>query len=333
MAVTIRDVAREANVATSTVSRVLSNNPKISDETKKRVQEAIDKLNYRPNAIARGLANNKTRILGVVLPNEAQDLFGNPFFLQAMKGMSLYAQSKDYYITYAFSKDDESEKKYIMDFTNSKLVDGVCLLRAKDNDEMIAYLKEINFPFVVIGRPEDTDDVLWVDNDNFQAMYSLVNKLVHKGHKDIGLIYAKEHWNVSKDRLKGYEVACEMNGININKDIMAGGEAFSEKSGYEAMQTILKGNKVSAIIATDDLLAFGAMKVMEEKSINDIAIVGFNNIPLDELRTPRLASVDINPTNLGYYATKLLIDKLENNESEKKHYIVETHLIERESMR
>lgn len=333
MAVTIKDVAREANVATSTVSRVLSNNAKISDKTKKKVQEAIEKLNYRPNAIARGLANNKTRILGVVLPNEAQDLFANPFFLQAMKGMSLYAQSKDYYITYAFSKDEESEKKYIMDFTNSKLVDGICLLRAKDNDEMISYLKGIDFPFVVIGRPEDTDGVLWVDNDNFQAMYSLVNKLVSKGHKDIGLVYAKKDWNVSKDRLKGYEVACEMNGININRNIMACGEEYSEKSGYEVMKGILKENKLSAVIATDDLLAFGAIRALEEKELNDIAIVGFNNIPLDEFKNPKLASVDINPSDLGYYATKLLIDKLENTENETKHYIVETELIERESFR
>ena len=111
--ITIKDVAKEAGVATSTVSRVLSDNPRISDETKERVHEAVRKLNYKPNPIARSLANNKTRILGVVLPSEADDLLTNPFFINAMKGMSLYAQSKNYYITYAFSKIDETETESI----------------------------------------------------------------------------------------------------------------------------------------------------------------------------------------------------------------------------
>ncbi|MDZ4975781.1 LacI family DNA-binding transcriptional regulator, partial [Clostridium perfringens] len=101
MKVTIKDVAKEANVATSTVSRVLSNSDKISDKTKEKVNEAIKKLNYTPNIIARGLANNRTRILAVILPKEAEDIFSNPFFVQAMKGMSIYAQKENYYIMYA----------------------------------------------------------------------------------------------------------------------------------------------------------------------------------------------------------------------------------------
>lgn len=169
--VTIKDVAKEAGVATSTVSRVLSNNPKISDETKERVNEAIKKLNYKPNAIARSLANNKTRILGVVVPSEADDLLMNPFFINAMKGMSVYAQSKSYYITYAFSKDENSELDIMKEITNANLIEGVILLRVKEDDKSIKYLKNINFPFVAIGRPEEIDDVLWVDNDNFHAMY------------------------------------------------------------------------------------------------------------------------------------------------------------------
>ena len=144
--VTIKDVAKEAGVATSTVSRVLSNNPKISDETKERVNEAIKKLNYKPNAIARSLANNKTRILGVVVPSEADDLLMNPFFINAMKGMSVYAQSKSYYITYAFSKDENSELDIMKEITNANLIEGVILLRVKEDDKSIKYLKNINFP-------------------------------------------------------------------------------------------------------------------------------------------------------------------------------------------
>lgn len=333
MKVTIKDVAREARVSPSTVSRVLSNNPRISDETKEKVYKVIKKLNYKPNEIARGLAKSKTRILGVILPDEAENLLSNPFFIQAMKGISKYAQKKNYYITYAFSKDEKSEIKYIKDLTHGGLIEGICILRAKQNHKGIEYLKNINFPFVVIGRLEETEGILWVDNDNFNAMYTLVNKLINKGHKEIAIIGSKKEWNVSKDRLKGYTLALEMNGIKISENLIAYGNEFNEEEGYYKMKEILKKTLPTAVVAMDDLLAIGAMKALREDKIDTVSIAGFNNIPLDEFQRPKLASVDINATKLGYYATKLLIDKIENVKEYKEHYIVETTFVERESFK
>ena len=149
MKVTIKDVAKEANVATSTVSRVLSNSPKISEKTKEKVHEAIKKLNYKPNAIARSLANNKTRILGVVLPEDADDILNNPFFINAMKGMSMYAQKKNYYITYKFSKTQQIERKHLKDIINSNLVDKGIL--AKNFDYVLNISIIYTLAYVVKG--------------------------------------------------------------------------------------------------------------------------------------------------------------------------------------
>lgn len=331
--VTIKDVAKEAGVATSTVSRVLSNNPKISDETKERVNEAIKKLNYKPNAIARSLANNKTRILGVVVPSEADDLLMNPFFINAMKGMSVYAQSKNYYITYAFSKEGKCESEVIKEITNANLIEGIILLRVNENDKSIKYLKDINFPFVAIGRPEETDDILWVDNDNFQAMYNVVNKIIQKGHKKIGFIGAMGTLNMSRDRLKGYKMALEVNGIGYNQDLVIHKDLFNEESGYSGANKILEDKEVSAIVATDDLMAFGVNKLLNEKELNHIGLVGFNNIQLAQYQNPPLSSVHINADKLGYNAAKLLIEKLEETETNNTHYIVNTEFIERESFK
>ena len=331
--VTIKDVAKEAGVATSTVSRVLSNNPKISDETKERVNEAIKKLNYKPNAIARSLANNKTRILGVVVPSEADDLLMNPFFINAMKGMSVYAQSKSYYITYAFSKDENSELDIMKEITNANLIEGVILLRVKEDDKSIKYLKNINFPFVAIGRPEEIDDVLWVDNDNFHAMYIVVNKIIHKGHKKIGFIGAIENLNMSRDRLEGYKMALEVNGINYDDNLVIHTNLFNEDAGYDAANKLLENNNVSAIVATDDLMAFGVRKLLNEKEMNGISLVGFNDIQLAQYQNPPLASVNINADKLGYNAAKLLIEKLEEINTKNTHYIVNTEFIERESFK
>ncbi|NFA41570.1 LacI family transcriptional regulator [Clostridium botulinum] len=332
MKVTIKEVAREANVSTSTVSRVLSDSSQISEETKSKVREAVKKLKYKPNAIARSLANNKTRIIGVILPNEAQDLLTNPFFIQAMKGMSVYAQSNNYYITYAFSKDEAHEAHYVKDFINSNLVDGICLLRAKSDDNNITYLKKTGFPFVIIGRPEETEGILWVDNDNFKATYDLVNDLVKHGKKKIAFLGAKKEWNLTKDRVNGFKVSCQMNGINIKDQDIIIKEEFTEQEGIEATNELLKLGIPDAIIAEDDMLAFGSLKVFKEKNLKDISIIGFNNTQLAEFQNPPLASVDINAYELGYYASKILIDSLENNNN-VDHYIIDTKLIIRDSIK
>ncbi|GAB6168726.1 LacI family DNA-binding transcriptional regulator [Clostridium carnis] len=333
MKVTIKDVAKEANVAPSTVSRVLSNSHKISEETKIRVNEAIKKLNYTPNIIARGLANNKTRILAVVLPEEAEDIFSNPFFVQAMKGISISAQSENYYIMYAFKDSGKNEDDlWTKKFIDSNLVDGICLLTSKENDDCINYLKDTNCPFVVIGRPEEIDGVLWVDNDNFQAMYNLVHILIDKGHKEIAFIGAKENLNVSKDRLNGYIQALASRGIKLNNNFLLEMKDFTQKEGYIATKNIFEKDSPTAIVTTDDLLAFGVQEALNELNINNVAVAGFNNTPLAKYQNPPLASVDINSEKLGYFATKLLIDKLEKRETDHRYYIIDTELVERESL-
>lgn len=330
MRVTIKDVAKEANVAPSTVSRVISNSHKISEETKAKVNKAIKKLNYTPNVMARGLVSNKTRILGVVLPNEAADLFSNPFFVEAMKGMSIGAEENGYYIMYAFSKNEEDELKGVKEFTSSNLLDGICLLTARENDKCINYLKEINFPFVVVGRPDDDKNILWVDNDNFKAMYDLVNKLIKEGHNKIGFIGAKKDWKVSKYRLNGYKDALRKNKISFNKDIAMEGIDFTEECGYDAMKEILKNKSLDVVVTTEDLLAIGANKFLLENKIKNIKVIGFNNTPMTKYQNPPISSIDINATELGYEATNLLISTLNGKIKNKTNYhIVETKFIER----
>ncbi len=328
MGVTIKDVAEECNVSPSTVSRVIAGNPRISQETKEKVQAAIKKLNYHPNIIARSLANKATKVIGLILPREVDNLFKNPFFIQVMTGISSYAQKYGYYIMYTFCKTEEEEEKSIKDYINSNLVDGIILTVARSKDNCIKYLQEINFPFVVIGRPEDTKNVLWVDNDNFQAMYNVVNKLFLNGHTEIAFIGASGDLNVTKDRLNGYIQAHKVHGIEINEQIIMEVEDFKEDLGYKAMKEILKNDVPTAVVTTDDLLAFGARSYLTDKNVDGILMVGFNNTPLVEYQKPALTSVDINARKVGYYASKLLIDKLENKLKET-HYIIDTNLVER----
>lgn len=326
MKVTIKDVAREAKVATSTVSRVLAKSDKISEETKERVNEAIKKLNYTPSIVARGLAKNKTRILAVILPQGAESSFENPFFVQAMKGISMCAQKENYYIMYTFKEKNE---QWIKKFTEGNIVDGLFLFNAKSDDKTIEHLKKNKFPFVIIGRPEDIKNVLWVDNDNFEAVYQLTQRLIDKGNKKIAFIGAKKELNVSKDRLNGYKQGMFSRGLEVNEELIFEMDDFTEIEGYKAAKCILEKNNVSAFITTDDLLAFGVQNAIKEVG-EDISVVGFNNIPLASYRKPSLSSVDINSEKLGFYAAKILIDKLEGKKNMGYH-VIETKFIERES--
>ncbi|MBU3113017.1 LacI family DNA-binding transcriptional regulator [Clostridium lacusfryxellense] len=330
MAVTIKEVAKLANVSPSTVSRVIADNPRISDATKQKVYKAMKEIDYHPNAIARSLVSKTTKTIGLILPNSDEDLFVNPFFIQIMRGISHYAQKKGYYIMYTYSDNEDQEVEYISSLMNTRRVDGIILPTVRKDDKCIDYLKKSNYPFVVIGKPENTQGISWVDNDNFHAMYSVVNFLIQKGERKIAFIGGAATLNVTINRLEGYKKAMESIGEEIDEDMIEVAE-FTEKSGYDAMKKILSKSKPTAVVTTDDLIAFGASKAIYESSDQTISIVGFNNTPLAAYRNPSLSSVDINSEELGYYAVKLLINKLENENTYINNYVIDTKLVERES--
>ncbi len=331
LAVTMKDVAKAAGVSASTVSRVISDSPQISDATKEKVYKAMEELKYEPNMIARSLASNSTNILGVILPNAEDDLFVNPFFMQAMKGISVHAQKRGYYIMYVFAEDEAEELKFIKQYIRSKLVDGIILMTSRENDKCISYLKTTRQPFVLIGRPEEPRDTLWVDNDNFQAMYNVVDYLIKKGHRDIGFIGGPANLYVTRDRLDGYKKALKMHGLYEDGGSIKLVEEFSQRCGCDAMRAILRYVTPSAVVTTDDLLAFGANAAICERNIHGLDLIGFNNTYLAEYQTPSLTSVDINAEELGIYAAKLLIDKLENEDMPTTHYVIDTKIVERDS--
>ena len=332
MKVTIKSVAKEAGVTASTVSRVLHDNPRISKPTRERVQQAMIKLNYHPNMAARSLAGKLSKTLGLIFPNDPDELFRNPFFIQAMRGLSIYAQEHGYSIMYSFSNDEKESVNFLKAYTQGKRVDGILLFTTRENDQCIAYLKSVNFPFAVIGQPQDTQDVLWVDNDNFHATYQVVNYLIDQGCRKIGFIGGPLTFNFSKNRLAGYKQGLLTRGLEIDENLVYEGRKFAEKTGQNGIRAILGRGTPDAIITTDDLLAFGVMEIIEKEGL-DIALVGFNNTLRGTYQSPSLTTIDINPEELGYHAAKLLIDKLEGRHGRPDHYIIGTQMIERDSTR
>lgn len=328
MPVTIKDVAKLANVSPATVSRVIANNPSISEETKKRVLAAMESLSYKPNAIARSLANRRTNTLGLIIPNSETDLFDNPFFIRAMRGISIYSQKNGYHIMYTYTRNEAEELKFLKDYIHSNLVDGIILMTTMENDSCIQYLRDEKFPFVVIGRPENAENTLWVDNDNFQAMYNVVNMLVNDGRDRFAYIGGSMAYNFSKDRFEGFKRALSVRGISADEACIVHEAEISIHSGYVACEKIFSVAHPDAIVATDDLLGHGALNYLETHDIKDVRVTGFNNISMNEFHKNLLTSVDINAETLGYKAAELLIEHL-RHKATVNHFIVETQIVER----
>jgi DNA-binding LacI/PurR family transcriptional regulator len=331
MHVTIKHVAKAAGVSPSTVSRVIANSPKISEATKARVFATLEAMHYKPNIIARSLANRVTYTLGLILPCKEEELFENPFFMQAMRGLSLYAQKKGYYIMYNYCRSEDEEVKTIEHYIDSKWVDGIILTATRIEDRCIELLLEYDHPFVVIGRPEEQrENILWVDNDNIGTMATIVQKLIDQGHKKIAFVGGEHQYTVYRHRLRGYKQALESNGIPYDENLVVEDDPTEEKA-YQAMLHMLKVVVPDAIVGTDDLVAYGAYRAAVDSGYPQVAVAGFNNSPLSIYTNPTISTVDINAEKLGAYAAELLIKKLNKETMDDNHIIVETNYIERQS--
>ncbi len=335
MKITIKDVAREADVSPSTVSRVISDSSRISEDTKVKVREAMKKLGYFPNAIARSLVNKMTKTIGVVMPNSTETALLNPFYPLALSGISSSAHEEEFCLLLSTGETEEEQLKSIKDIVMSGRVDGVIVMYSSVNNKILNFIREYNIPVLIIGKPMNDKGILFVDNDNVKAAYEVTQEFIKRGHNRIGFISGKFEFIVSLDRLDGYRNALVDSNIDFNRDYVVAVD-FLKDEGYFAMKKLLKlKNRPTAIVVTDDSMAFGAIEALKEEKIKipeDIEIISFNNVPLSKFITPTLSSVDINAYQLGYKSCELIIDKIKNEDVEKdNNIIVPTKIIYRES--
>lgn len=320
--VTISDVAKKAGVSPSTVSRVISNNSRISEATTKKVLKCMEEMSYYPNAMARSLARKKTGVVGVIMPTTSEDILLNPFFPEALRGIVKGASSKEYDLLLSTNTEKDEELKIIKNFIRGSKVDGVILMSSKVKDEAIKYLTEIDFPFSLIGSPEElSEQINHVDNDNFMAAYEITCYMSVRGKKRIAMIAGEEKLTVTRKRVDGYKRALKESNLQFDPDLLFTGP-FDEKTGYEY------GSKISdmtqmpdALIVSDDLVTFGAMKIFENSGIRvpeDISVASFNNTALSRYSNIPITSVDINALGLGKEAMNLLVEAMEKGIRGKK---------------
>ncbi|GAE35264.1 LacI family DNA-binding transcriptional regulator [Halalkalibacter akibai] len=336
MAVTIKDVAKRANVAPSTVSRVIANSSRISEKTKERVRKAMEELGYHPNFNARSLANKSTKTLGIVMPNSAKIAFQNPFFPEVIRGISMKAYQEGYGLYLSTGQTEEEILEEVKHMVYGGRVDGILLLYSRVNDQVMPFLIEQKFPFVLIGRPHNIDEeqVTFVNNDNFKAAKTVTEYLMLLGHERIGFIGGNLDFVVTIDHMKGYEKALSNANIPVRQEYIVHHEELLEGGQDAVIELMSLGERPTALIVADDIMTFGVLKMLADMNVQvpkDMSIVSFNNVMISELSSPTMTTVDIHIYELGFEATNCLINKIKLPELGEQQVIVPHKLVKRES--
>lgn len=334
MSITIKDVAKKAGVSPSTVSRVISNHPRISHKTAARVKQIMEELGYHPNMMAKSLVSNTTNTLGIILPRPAEELFQNYFFHEALRGIVAHSNRAGYDLLMSAGSTEKEELNTVTRLVKGRRVDGVILLHSRAQDPMISLLHELDFPFVVIGRPIEYPDVLSVDNDNVQAAYDCTRHLIDQGHQRIGFVSGPPDLTMSRDRLEGYRKALSEANLPMRHDWIVEGE-FLQESGYRAMSSIMNlPERPTALVVIDDVVTFGVIRGLTELGYrvpDDISLVSFNNIALSELSSPPISSIDIGTYQIGYMTSQTLIRLIQGERPHQPRVIIPHRLMVRES--
>lgn len=334
MAVTIKDVAKKANVSPSTVSRVISNSPRISEQTKRNVRKVMDELGYHLNYNARVLAQQKTRTIGIVMKKSTSESLHDPFFPEVLRGISSCCNKEKYSIMLTTGESEEEIYEDVVNMVQGKRVDGLIVTYSKKEDKIVTYLLKNKIPFVLVGNPSfRADEITYVDNDNVKAAEEATNYLINQGHRQIGYMGGDLNYEVSLARLEGYKNALLKKQMPIKNEYI-----FNTKEGQEPTGALSHymglDEKPTALIVTDDFIALKVLQVCRKENIKvpeDLSIISFNNAMIAQVSSPALTSVDTQVYLLGNEAAKCLIDEINEPASYKKRIIIPTVIKKRES--
>lgn len=329
---TLEDIAEKAGVSRSTVSRVINNQPNVREDVRGRVLQVINDTGYRPNVAARSLASQRTSMIGLVMPHSVSHFFTDPYFPHLVQGIAQgcnkYEQTLGLFLV--ASKDDE--EKIFPRVSRGSMLDGVIVQAGHHGDPTVGRLMRANIPVVFLGRPFQIEGVSYVDIDNVEGAYNAVAHLIRLGYQRIGTIAGPEHSTVGIDRKQGYHNALRDRDIEIDGQLTVEGD-FTEAGGYRAMQKMLPAQP-EAVFAASDIMAIGAMRAARDAGLsipNEIAFVGFDDLPLATPPNPLLTTVRQPIHRFGATAVETLIDLIENGPEPPRRIIMSTELVVRDS--
>jgi len=328
--ITIYDVAQHADVAISTVSRVLNGSPYVSEKTREKVQQAIKKLEFRPQASARNLASKKPQVVAVAVPS-----FTTPYYTELLKGVKDNIPKIDLDLV-IFNTGSLNPEAGLINFLDRGTADTLIIISIQITDEIHRRLKNARIPVVLVGtRHPDYD---YLDVDDYLGGFIAGEHLVKQGYKRMGVIRASRNARIAEHREKGFKDALTKAGITLDEKYCLSGKSekhagFTEEAGFEvAKQYMAMDQKPDAVFCLNDTQAIGAMSAFSQAGINvpkDIGLIGYDNIKFS--RYIGLTTIDQQMYTVGALATDKLNIRLNNSDAPLAQEVFSPKLVVRES--
>ncbi|MGW8250186.1 MAG: LacI family DNA-binding transcriptional regulator [Anaerolineales bacterium] len=329
---TLEDIAKKAGVSRSTVSRVVNDQKYVRPDVRERVLQVIQETGYHPNLAARTLASQRSWMIGLVLPRSVSSFFTDPYFPRLTQGIAQACNRYDYTLGLFLVGTPEDEEKIYPRVSRKGFLDGVLVQSGQIGDQLIERLVNSEMPLVVAGRPFHAGDVSYIDVDNVIAAQQAVGYLIQLGYRRIGTITGTINSSVTLDRKEGYLRALLDHGLAVEKTLIVEGD-FTEAGGYRAMKQLLKV-RPEAVFAASDNMALGAMRSARDAGLNvpdDIAFIGFDDLPAASVSDPPLTTVRQPIHEFGVKAVEVLIDVIENGATPPRRVTMDTELVVRKS--
>lgn len=312
MAVTIADIAKEAGVSISTVSRVMNGTKPVSPELKKRVDEVVEKNHFKPNTLAKGLVTKKTNMIGVVVTDISNAIYGS-----MTRGINSVCEEQGYNIMICESHGEHKREEKILALLEEKQVDGVLFVGMDINEELLDIISCRSYPVVLVSQEASAGEgrIPTVVHDNTRAMEDAVRFLIDNGHRRIAYLGGPgEDYSSGKKRLMGYRLALEKAGIEVPDTYIQQG-AFSFGAGHDGMKRIYEENSIlpTAVAAGSDVIAVGAIQFLCSVGLRvpeDISIIGFDDADFAAYVQPELATVRVSYFDEGQTAARKLMEQM-----------------------
>lgn len=331
--IALKDIARELNLSISTVSRALRNVGEVSEETRKKVKELAESWKYKPDPLALVLLKNKTRYIGVILPDPV-----NHFFSTILHGLNLIVQEHGYHLLISYSIDQSiNEQKAIEDFLWAR-AEGMVICPSIDTIDIRKYLPVTasGVPLVFVERDIPEQNIPAVITDNYKAMRSLMEHLLAIGYRRIALVTNLEYYSVGKVCFEAYADALKKRHIALRKELIIHGNLSISTSVEAARHLLAVKPPPDAVVVTDDCSAMAMLKVFQEAGLSvpgDIGIAGFNDEPFSSYLTPSLTTVSRPGYLMGMKAGELLMEIITGNQplNWPEKIVLESDLVIRDS--
>jgi DNA-binding LacI/PurR family transcriptional regulator len=327
----LQDVARRAGVSTATVSRVMNNQNYVSSDVKHRVERAVAELHYTPNRVARRLRvrEGDRKLLGVLIPD-----IQNPFYVDVVRGIEEYTLQKDYAIYICnFAQDYNREKAYLKRL-KSESVDGLIVAPYHEGDKQVTSLVKDNFPIVCVDRGLSDVDVDLVVIDNEEGTYKAVKHLIELGHHKIGFAGGLYSIPTSRSRKEGYLQALNDFQIPVDESLIRFGDSKHESGKKLAYEFLKMPKPPTALFTGNNVITLGALETIHSLGVRipeDIAVVGFDDMPWSISLNPPLTAVFQPGYEIGRQAARMLFERIEEPNLEPRKMILGTKLMVRQS--